>query len=257
MAGAVGVHGNSFRADFQRREGGRKEHIYGPRRGEKRKAEQDLEALRAAAEQAGSDAAWSSMSAECHRLQERADFEARVSAYVATNASIGIPALHILSPTPEESELLDSEDSQPYDDSREREYYNDVNEFWQEADEVGRLPDSLPSPIIPVPDPKDSIEATALLSKFRPARGAVEDLKKLLDARADPNITLSRSVHPLMKVMTFADKDRVGPMRELLLQAGATESDEAKERWEIRRRADACEDAWLRNFHCDPRPGPC
>ena len=32
MAGAVGVYGDSFRADFQRREGGRKEHIYGHRR---------------------------------------------------------------------------------------------------------------------------------------------------------------------------------------------------------------------------------
>ena len=42
-------------------------------------------------------------------------------------------------------------------------------------------------------------------------------------------------------------------MRDLLLRAGAVENDEIKERWEIRRRADACEEPWLRNFHRDPR----
>ncbi len=64
MAGAVEIQGSSFRAHMQRRgEDGRKEHIRGPHRGEKRKAEQDLERLRAAAEEA-SDAAWSAMAAE-------------------------------------------------------------------------------------------------------------------------------------------------------------------------------------------------
>ena len=106
---------------------------------------------------------------------------------------------------------------------------------------------------MPVADPKDAVEATALLSMFRPARGTVEDLKKLLLARADPNITLCGDVHPLIKVMTFAHQDRAAPMRDLLLQAGAVESNDAKEQWELRCRADANEQAWLRNFHRDPR----
>ena len=58
---------------------GRKEIIRGPCRGEKRKAEEDLEALRAAAAAACPAAAWGAMAAEARRLQERSDFEARVS----------------------------------------------------------------------------------------------------------------------------------------------------------------------------------
>ena len=78
-------------------------------------------------------------------------------------------------------------------------------------------------------------------------------MKRLLDARADPDITLDGDVSPLMKILTFAHKNYVGAMRDLLLRAGAVENDEIKERWEIRRRADACEEPWLRNFHRDPR----
>ena len=133
------------------------------------------------------------------------------------------------------------------------EYYNDSNELWQEIDDTGQLPDWKPAPTVPVADPKDAVEATALLSMFRPARGTVEDLKKSLLARADPNITLCGDVHPLIKVMTFAHQDRAAPMRDLLLQAGAVESNDAKEQWELRCRADANEQAWLRNFHRDPR----
>ncbi len=246
MAGAVEILGSSFRAHMQRRsEDGRNEHIRGPRRREKRKAEQDLETLRAAAEEAASDAAWSAMAAESRRLQERADFEARVS--VCASALVVRPP----SAFSEESDAPDISDREPYDS---QEYYNDFDELWQDIDEDGRLPDYYqPLPLLPLPDPKDAVEATALLSKFRPVRNTVEDLKKLLDARADPNVIVhDGDIHPLMKVMTFADKDRVGPMRDLLLRAGATENDEAKERWEIRRRADACEEAWMRNFHRDP-----
>ncbi len=76
---------------------------------------------------------------------------------------------------------------------------------------------------------------------------------EFVSARADPNVTMSGDIHPLLNVMTFAHADRVGPMRDLLLRAGAVESDDAKEQWAIRRRADACEEAWMRNFHRDPR----
>ena len=249
-SGAVELlDGSCSRAHMQRRsESGRKEHIRGPRRGEKRKAEEDLEALRAAAKEAGLAAAWDAMAAEARRLQERANFETRVSIRVAEHA--GRMELSLPSPDLMDCDSLDMDDSQSDDDSQE--YYNDVNEPWQEIDEEGRLPGWEAPPIILVQDPKDAIEATALLSKFRPTRGAVEDLKKLLDAQADPNITLPGDIHPLLKVMTLALADRVGPMRDLLLQAGAVESDEAKEQWVIRRRADACEEAWMRNFHREP-----
>ena len=65
MAGAVKPLGSSFRAHMRRRgEGSRREHILGPLRGEKRKAEQDLEMLHAAAGETASDVAWRAMAAE-------------------------------------------------------------------------------------------------------------------------------------------------------------------------------------------------
>ena len=241
--------GDSYRAQLQRRvAGGRAEDICGPRRGEKRKAEEDLEALRAAAEQAGPDAAWSAMADVSQCLQERARFEALVSLHLEQGVSLSRGCSSALASS--ENQSLDMDDTQL---SSVDEYYNDSNELWQEIDDTGQLPDWKPAPTVPVADPKDAVEATALLSMFRPARGTVEDLKKLLLARADPNITLCGDVHPLIKVMTFAHQDRAAPMRDLLLQAGAVESNDAKEQWELRCRADANEQAWLRNFHRDPR----
>ena len=79
-------------------------------------------------------------------------------------------------------------------------------------------------------------------------------MQKLLAARADPNIVVGNDIPPLINVYAFASRDHVGLMRNMLLEAGAVESDAMKERWDVRRRADASEDAWLRNFHRDPRP---
>ena len=135
-----------------------------------------------------------------------------------------------------------------------QDYSNDANELWQDIDEEGHLPASwVPRPRIPVPIPSDIVAATALLARFRPARMSTNDLQELLNARADPNVTLYGDISPLMKVMTFASAAQVGQMRELLLSAGAIESREDRNRWMIRNRADQCEEAWMRNFHCDPR----
>eukprot|EP00973_Karenia_brevis_P055731 7752389-Karenia_brevis.AAC.1 len=243
--GVVERFGDGFlRAHLQRRaDDGRKDHIHGPRRGEKRKAEEDLEAIHAAA--CGPDA-WSGMAAEARRLHERADFEARVAACVAGRAMVRDSSLPSPSAESQSLENMHSYDSQ--------EYYNDANEIWQEIDDDGILPSTYKHPPpISVTDPKDPIEATALLSQFRPARMSTQDLEKLLHARADPNIILSGDMHPLFKVMTFANADCVGPMRALLLGAGAVESQTAKERWALRCRSDSCEEAWMRNFHRDPR----
>ena len=208
MGGIEIRHSGEMRACFQRKGGGkgRPLNICGPCRGEKRKAEEDLEAIRAAA--AHGEDAWVAMAAEARRLQERVHFKKRVAVLAA-----GYTNLRELNITPASYQ---------------------------------------PLPPIFVADPRDAVEASALLSKFRPARMSTEDLKKLLDARADPNITLPGSIHPLFKVMTFASAEKVGPMRDLLLQAGAIETDEAKERWALRRSTDATEKAWLRNFPADP-----
>ena len=76
MAGSVEelINGD-FRAHVQRRdEAGFKQHIYGSRRGNKRSAEKDLQALRAAAEKAGpdKDKQWSAMKRAKSRLQKLA-----------------------------------------------------------------------------------------------------------------------------------------------------------------------------------------
>ena len=145
MSGTIEILENNFsRAHLQRRnEFGVKENIRGPRRGQKRRAEQDLEALRAAAAQAGPDATWSAMCAEGRRLRERADFEARVSAYVVNYTSAREP--RDFAPVAE-SQSLEMEDTQPYES---QDYYNDANEPWQENDEDGNLPISQPS--LPLP----------------------------------------------------------------------------------------------------------
>ena len=41
-------------------------------------------------------------------------------------------------------------------------------------------------------------------------------------------------------------------MRRLLLEAGAKESDAMKDRWGVRCRADASDDAWVASFHREP-----
>ena len=89
------------------------------------------------------NAAWSAMCAEGRRLQERADFEARVSAYVVNYTSAREP--RDLAPVAE-SQSLEMEDTQPYES---QDYYNDANEPWQEIDEDGNLPISQPS--LPLP----------------------------------------------------------------------------------------------------------
>ena len=238
---------NCFRAHVQRRaSSGQKQHIIGPRRVDKRKAEQDLEAIREASRDPN---AWDAMAAAARRLQERAEFEGKVAVCAAAITSES-NALPVKQSEPDED--TDSSDSQPYDPNA---YYNDANELWQEIDEEGRLPPNYTRPPrIPVADPKDSIEATTLLNKFRPTRMTAADLQKLLTARADPNIMLGDGdIHPLMNVMTFAPADSVCEMRDMLLSAGANETEDLRKRWVIRKRADACHDAWMRNFHRDPR----
>ena len=76
MAGSVEhLINDDFRAHVQRRdEAGFKQNIHGPRRGNKRSAEKDLQALRAAAEKAGpdKDKQWSAMKRAKSRLQKLA-----------------------------------------------------------------------------------------------------------------------------------------------------------------------------------------
>ena len=93
------------------------------------------------------------------------------------------------------------------------------------------------------------MEATAELTRFLPIHGTPSDLKYLLECKADPNMPLKDcDIIPLRKVMSFATERYVTPMRELLLQYGAFETDADRERWMLRQRADVAEQIMKNNY---------
>ena len=51
--------------------------------------------------------------------------------------------------------------------------------------------------------------------------------------------------------MAFAKEAHVREMRQLLLEAGAQENDDAKNRWMMCLRAHIADKAWMENFHKD------
>ena len=83
----------------------------------------------------------------------------------------------------------------------------DVVYAWEKFDDRGRplLEQQPVAPSVPQPEPKTPDEATAMLAKFRPIRSTPEDLQRLLEARADPNMTVGEgSISPMENIMTFA-----------------------------------------------------
>ncbi len=98
-------------------------------------------------------------------------------------------------------------------------------------------PNSQPTrPLLNAMDPTDE------LSRFRPIQATPSDLKYLLEKYANPNMQLkSGDISPLRKVMSFAHEKHVAEMRRLLLEFGAIETDEDKDRWKLRQRSDDCE----------------
>ena len=104
-------------------------------------------------------------------------------------------------------------------------------------------------------------DATRKLQAFRPVRENVEELKRLLDLRADPNRILPLppgSITPLQNIMTFASEKHVVAMRALLIQGGAAESDDDKKDWALRQEADLHEQHRLKVFYEDDRHlSPC
>ena len=82
----------------------------------------------------------------------------------------------------------------------------DVVYAWERFDDRGRsLDQTTVAPSVPLPEPKSADEATAMLAKFRPIRSTPEDLQRLLEARADPNMTVGEgSISPMENIMTFA-----------------------------------------------------
>ena len=92
----------------------------------------------------------------------------------------------------------------------------DVVYPWERFDGRGRpLPEQQQpvAPSLPQPEPRNPDEATAMLAKFRPIRSTPEDLQRLLEARADPNMTVGEgNISPMENIMTFAREIHV-PIR--------------------------------------------
>ena len=98
-------------------------------------------------------------------------------------------------------------------------------------------------------------EATyELLQTFRPRCESVGELRRLLEAKADPNAEIPQGrISPLQHVMLFAPAERVAAMRTVLLLHGAEETDEDKKRWIQRQDTDANETNYVRLFYEDDR----
>ena len=93
------------------------------------------------------------------------------------------------------------------------------------------------------------LEAMAELTRFRPIHGKPSDLKHLLECKADPNMPLKTGdISPLRKVISFHAERYVAPMRDLLLQYGANESDKDRERWDSRQQTDIAEKIMTNNY---------
>ena len=210
--GTVREIDGSYRAEFHWRDDGSLCNASGPRRAEKRRAEEDLEALRETLSgQADPAARRAALAAEAHRLQQMAEREVHVSI-----AARGLPQQQPVSTAPKPQQLSnvlqhpvedDSDDSQSDWEIGEPDDA-DVVYAWEKFDDRGRpLPEQQQSvaPSVPQPEPKNPDEATAMLAKFRPIRSTPEDLQSLLEARADPNMTVGEgSISPMENIMTFA-----------------------------------------------------
>ena len=125
------MRSHCFRAHLQRRaNNGCKEHIYGPKRNAKRKAELDLDLIRHSAEE--SEDSWGSMIAAARRLQNRAKFELEVALCAETCLAAKDEAqtcdTQPCSTQTYESQNCESQlyDSEPGDS---QEYYNDRSEL--------------------------------------------------------------------------------------------------------------------------------
>ena len=213
--GGIEPHSGAFRAHLQfHDDGGLFKHIRGPNRTTEEQAQKDLEQIRKAAEKSETrEEGLDMMRNETQKLKELAKYEAEIRDTLRRRDSL--------------MESSDYEDDDMSDNSEPpwiQEYTEEIPESQTDR------PDLSP------------IEATAELSRFRPIKSTPSDLKYLLESRADPNLPLKPGdITPLRKVMTFAGMKHVAEMRDLLLQYGANENNEDKDRWELRQRADFCE----------------
>jgi hypothetical protein len=85
------------------------------------------------------------------------------------------------------------------------ERFDDRGRPLQEPASQQRSEEALP----PIPEPRSADEASLLMAQFRPFRRTPEELKRLLEARADPNIVIPTETWgglcPLAKILMARD----------------------------------------------------
>ncbi len=206
--GGVAEHNHGFCTHVcYRDEQGALNNIRGPERRHRHDARKDLEDMRAAGAVGSTrEKGLEIMVAEARRIQ--------LSAYLQAEARAAQQRQR-------EEELAAEEDA--------------MSEM--EPDDEPWLMD-YPSPredVAPTPAeklPLTPAQATEALETFHPVRSCPADLEHLLQCRADPNMPIKEgNISPLLNVIAFARSEvHLEKMRQLLLDYGANESKEDRER---------------------------
>ncbi len=233
--GGVHAHNAEFCAHVQHRnEFGLKVDFRGPDRSHHRRAETDLDQMRAAGSIGSTrEQGLQYMAAEARRLQVSAGFEAEVRAAAQRQRAA--------EEEEEDEEVYMSDEEPEEDDPWMLEYPSPHTD-----DVTAPTPPSQKAPLTPH-------EADVALQGFRPIKARPEDLAHILACRADPNrpLTVPGDISPLQKVLCFARAAHVAKMRELLLERDADETEEDRKDWVTRQRADFRESIRIRESRED------
>jgi hypothetical protein len=245
--GGLHVKGNQHQARVQYTDSsGARKDLYGPVRHDARRAQADLETIRAAAaSKPARPEYFEAMADEAHRLQEHAAFEVEVAIAVGREQR---DRKHMQTDSEsEQGNIADTIHDEPFPS------YDASTAEARERLVTAPRPRKKPRKELP---PANRLEATTRLAQFRPFIARPADLRALLEARAEPNVCIGAgSVTPLINVLTFAQACDVVEMRLLLLEYGARESEADRDRWNTRAGCVENEPTWLANFHRDDRVG--
>ena len=215
--------------------GGENANLRGPFRPDSEQAAADLAAMRAAAAVFPNDRvrAFQAMHAEARRIQERVKYAKEIEAAMLSRTMS-------MESESEPEECLTFED--------------DPDEWWRDLQD-GKPVEIGSKSVAPRKMDLSPTEATEeLMNTFRPLREDIEELRRLLDSKADPNAPVPTGrITPLQHVVTFAPPNTVAAMRALLLERGAIETKQDTRDWANRQRADLFEPARVRNFYEDTR----
>ena len=161
------------------------------------------------------------VTAEVRRLQQQAQTEQRVELFAHRlsqqqahlQPSVGQQRQQQQPSARHAQSHQASEDLSGSEDDWEVEEVDDgmVAYAWKSKDELLQQWDEQQQkelPLPPIPEPSCADEASLLLAQFRPSRRTPQELKRLLEARANPDIVVTTEIWggicPLAKVIAFA-----------------------------------------------------